>query len=92
MRIAYACRDLASDSATGPGARAFAAAMANAGLGHEVCLVSVELATRWRDRLAATKCLSWQRVLPERADHVYFKPRAIRAIRTLEPSWLPPTG
>jgi glycogen synthase len=75
MRVAYACRDLASDSATGPGARAFAAVKAMAGMGHEVCLVSAELASPWRDRLAGTKWLSWQCVLPERADHVYFTDR-----------------
>jgi glycosyltransferase involved in cell wall biosynthesis len=75
MRIAYACRDLASDSATGPGARTFAAAVASAGLGHDVCLVSAELASPWRDRLRAATCLSWQRVLPERTGHVYFTDR-----------------
>jgi len=72
MRVAYACRDLASDSATGPGARAFAAAMAMAEMGHEVLLVSAELASPWRDRLAGRERPSWQCVLPERADHVYF--------------------
>jgi GT2 family glycosyltransferase/glycosyltransferase involved in cell wall biosynthesis len=43
-----------------------------AGVGHEVCLVSAELASPWRDRLADAKSLSWACVLPERANHVYF--------------------
>ena len=72
MRVAYACRDLASDCATGPGARAVAAAMAMAEVGHEVFLVSAELAGPWRERLADRERLSWQCVLPERAGHVYF--------------------
>ncbi len=63
MRVAYACRDLASDCATGPGARAVAAAMAMAEVGHEVLLVSAELAGPWRERLADRERLSWQLTL-----------------------------
>ena len=74
MRVAYACQDLASGAATGPGARVFAAATAMASLGHEVYLVSDELAGPWRDRLAAGSPVRWQRVGPERAGHVYFTP------------------
>ncbi|MFL5913569.1 MAG: glycosyltransferase [Gaiellaceae bacterium] len=72
MRVAYACRDLASDSATGSGAHTFAAATAMAAVGHDVFLISAELARPWCDRLTGHERLSWRRVLPERAGHVYF--------------------
>jgi glycosyltransferase involved in cell wall biosynthesis len=72
MRVAYACQDLASGTATGPGARIFAAATAMASLGHEVYLVTDKLADPWRDRLAAGNPVRWQPVGPDRAGHVYF--------------------
>ena len=72
MRVAFAYRDLATDSATGPGAQAFAAAAAMACAGHEVHLISAALAEPWRRRLPGIDRLAWRPVHPERAGHRYF--------------------
>jgi hypothetical protein len=81
MRVAYACQDLADGAATGPGARVFAAATAMASLGHEVCLVSGELADPWRDRLAEGSPVRWQRVGPDRQPHVLHRRAVLRRPR-----------
>ena len=75
MRVAYACRSLVSDSATGMGARAFAAATAMAAAGHEVYLISEGLAEPWEKELAGYDGLRWRPLLPERRDHLYFTER-----------------
>lgn len=84
MRVAYACRDLASDSATGIGAQTFACAAAMAAAGHHVHLVSAELALPWQRRLAGSGCLTWRPVLGERADHLYFTDRHSYADRVYD--------
>ena len=50
MRIAYVCRDLASNPFTGPGARTFSTACALAAAGHDVHLISESLARPSRSR------------------------------------------
>ncbi|MCT9930237.1 glycosyltransferase [Planotetraspora sp. A-T 1434] len=67
MRIAHVCRDLATDRATGTGAQVFATALAQAGQGHEVCLVSEALPS---SRLRPP--LTWLRLSAPRPDHRYF--------------------
>jgi glycosyltransferase involved in cell wall biosynthesis len=84
MRVAFAYRDLATDSATGPGAHAFAAATALAVAGHDVHLISAELAEPWRRRLPAIERLAWRPVHPERADHRYFTERQSYADRVYD--------
>lgn len=72
MRIAYACRELAIGTMTGPDAHVFAVATAMARHGHEVYLVSEGLATPWRQALRNLGGLHWQPTLPKRARHWYF--------------------
>ncbi|MEU6657142.1 glycosyltransferase [Streptomyces sp. NPDC046900] len=84
MRVAYVCRDLATDSATGPGAHAFAAANAMALAGHEVHLISEELAAPWRQLLPGISRLNWQPLLPERVAHLYFTERQSYADRVYD--------
>jgi glycogen synthase len=72
MHVAYACRDLATDSATGQGAQTFSTAAAMARAGHQVDLVSAELAEVWQERLAGIERLTWQPLFDQRHGHVYF--------------------
>jgi GT2 family glycosyltransferase len=83
-RLAYVCRDLANDAATGAGAQTFAAAAAMATAGHRVHLISDELAGAWLPRVAGIEGLSWQQVAQPRADHVYFTEQQCYADRVYD--------
>jgi glycosyltransferase involved in cell wall biosynthesis len=72
MRLAYVCRDLGRDSATGPGAQVFATAQAMAQAGHEVYLVADAVAAgRSRSRPSGDSP-TWVRVEDTRPGHRYF--------------------
>jgi glycosyltransferase involved in cell wall biosynthesis len=73
VRIAYVCRDLASNRLTGPGARTFSTACAMAAAGHDVHLLSESLAApRARALAAAGHGLQWTRIRETRPQHRYF--------------------
>jgi glycosyltransferase involved in cell wall biosynthesis len=75
MRIAYVCRDLAHNRLIGPGAEVFGTATAMARAGHEVYLVSAELAGECTRALRSAAMPTWVRVAHGRDDHSYFTER-----------------
>jgi GT2 family glycosyltransferase len=72
MRVALACRDLASDRLTGPGARVFASALAMARAGHDVYLLSEEFSASRARALLSAGSPTWIRVERTRPDHRYL--------------------
>jgi glycosyltransferase involved in cell wall biosynthesis len=72
MRVALASRFLASGDLTGEGAQTALAGVALARAGHQVHLVSAQIADAWRARVCDTPGLTWHELAAPRPRHLYF--------------------